>query len=92
MSQHPEVDIKIDVSNKQKVIEGLNSNESDFSLVSVLPKNVEVKTLELLENELVLVGQSEFKDLVVNKENSSRSSRSSFEKKAQRQEQRWRAF
>ena len=37
MSQHPEVDIKIDVSNKQKVIEGLNSNESDFSLVSVLP-------------------------------------------------------
>lgn len=67
MSQHPEVDIKIDVSNKQKVIEGLNSNESDFSLVSVLPKNVEVKTLELLENELVLVGQSEFKDLVVNK-------------------------
>ncbi len=56
MDQYPGVDISIDVSNKNKVIEGLQQNASDFSLVSVLPDGIKVNNLELMENRLYLVG------------------------------------
>lgn len=60
MDQHPGVDISIDVSNKNKVIDGLINNQSDFSLVSVLPDGLEVEKVELMENRLYLAGSSEF--------------------------------
>ncbi len=56
MDQYPGVDISIDVSNKGRVIEGLSNNKSDFSLVSVVPDNIEVHSLELMENRLYLIG------------------------------------
>ncbi|KXX71257.1 LysR substrate-binding domain-containing protein [Flammeovirga sp. SJP92] len=58
MDKYPSVEIKIDVSNKVKVIEGLANNESDFSLVSVLPPDLKVNTVELIENRLFLIGSS----------------------------------
>ena len=58
MDQYPGVEIYIDVSNRGKVIEGLVNNESDFSLVSVLPEQVAVHSIELMENRLFLVGSS----------------------------------
>ena len=60
MDLHPGVEIYIDVSNKNRVVEGLINNESDFSLVSVLPKGIEVNTVELMENRLYLVGSKTF--------------------------------
>ncbi|MEO9803876.1 MAG: LysR family transcriptional regulator [Reichenbachiella sp.] len=60
MDLHPGVDISIDVSNKNKVVDGLIKNESDFSLVSVLPEAVKIDKVELMENRLYLVGHSEF--------------------------------
>ncbi|MFY0654872.1 MAG: LysR family transcriptional regulator [Cyclobacteriaceae bacterium] len=60
MDLHPGIDISIDVSNKQKVVQGLVSNASDFSLVSVLPEEVKLNTVELMDNRLYLVGSSEF--------------------------------
>ena len=60
MDTYPGVDISIDVSNKNKVIEGLYRNESDFSLVSVVPEELKVHTVELMDNRLNLVGHTEF--------------------------------
>jgi DNA-binding transcriptional LysR family regulator len=56
MDLHPGVDINIDVSNKGKVVQDLIQNNSDFSLVSVLPDGVQVNRVELMENKLFLVG------------------------------------
>ncbi len=60
MDRHPGVDISIDVSNKNKVIEGLYQNNSDFSLVSVIPDDLNVHNIELMENQLNLAGNKEY--------------------------------
>lgn len=59
MDKYPGVDITLDVSNKNKVIEGLNNNDSDFSLVSVVPDDIRVNKVELMENRLYLVGSKD---------------------------------
>ncbi len=56
MKQHPGVDLLMDVTNKAKVIESLNRNEVDFSLVSIIPDTIQVNRIELLPNKLYLVG------------------------------------
>src|SRR4028119_9218 len=53
------VELQMDVTNKLKVVESLEKNEVDFSLVSVLPINLQTEKLELIENKLFLVGNSE---------------------------------
>lgn len=60
MDEHPGIDISLDVSNKHRVMQGLNKNESDFSLVSVVPKGISLNTIELMENRLVLAGSKIF--------------------------------
>lgn len=62
MKRYPHVELKIDVSNKLSVIESLKNNESDFSLVSVLPEKIDVDRIELLDNELHMVGSSVFEN------------------------------
>jgi DNA-binding transcriptional LysR family regulator len=64
MDEYPGIDISIDVSNKNRVVEGLHKNESDFSLVSLVPEGIEVETLELMENRLYLVGSEDFSSIV----------------------------
>jgi len=56
MQQHPGIELEMDVTNKQKVIESLENNEVDFALVSILPKNLSIEKLDLLQNKLFLVG------------------------------------
>lgn len=56
LEQHPEVDLVMDVTNKSKVIESLEDNKVDFSMVSTLPAKLKIEKLELLTNELYLVG------------------------------------
>jgi DNA-binding transcriptional LysR family regulator len=56
MRQHEGVELIMDVTNKAKVIESLERNEVDFSLVSVLPENLQVDKVELMRNKLYLVG------------------------------------
>lgn len=58
MQQHPGIELEMDVTNKQKVIESLENNEVDFALVSILPKNLNVEKLDLLQNKLFLVGNA----------------------------------
>ena len=61
LKQHPEVELLLDVTNKAKVIESLEKNEVDFSLVSVIPENLSLNNLELIQNKLFLVGNLEEK-------------------------------
>ncbi len=59
---NPGIDLKMDVTNKSKVITSLEKNEVDFALVSVLPKKVNLNSEILLENKLYLIGD---KDVVI---------------------------
>jgi DNA-binding transcriptional LysR family regulator len=54
--KYPAIKIKVDVTNKARVVESLEKNETDFALVSVLPEGIEVEKIELMSNKLYLVG------------------------------------
>jgi len=61
MKQHSGIELLMDVTNKNKVVESLESNEVDFSLVSILPSSLEIEQMELMQNKLYLVGNTERK-------------------------------
>jgi len=56
MRQHDGVELVTDVTNKTKVIQSLEENSVDFSLVSITPPNLNVEKIDLLQNKLFLVG------------------------------------
>ncbi len=56
MKNHKGVELILDVTNRARVIESLERNEVDFALVSVLPENLQVEIIDLMENKLFLVG------------------------------------
>ena len=58
LKQHPAVELVMDVTNKSKVIESLENNEVDFSLVSILPATLNTDKIDLLQNKLFLVGNT----------------------------------
>ena len=53
---HDGIELLLDVTNKAKVIESLEKNEVDFSLVSLLPDTLQIEKVPLMENKLYLVG------------------------------------
>lgn len=59
--QNPGIDLSMDVTNKNKVIESLENNEVDFALVSILPSGMNIDRLDLLQNKLYLVGNEKLK-------------------------------
>lgn len=61
MNDHPGVELVMDVTNKNKVVESLENNEVDFALVSVLPTALRIEKLDLLQNKLYLVGNTKTK-------------------------------
>lgn len=56
MKQHPGVELLMDVTNKAQVLQSLEKNEVDFSLVSVLPEQLQVDKVDLMQNKLFVVG------------------------------------
>jgi DNA-binding transcriptional LysR family regulator len=56
LQQHSNIDLELDVTNKAKVVNSLEKNEIDFALVSILPENLQIKKVDLMENKLMLVG------------------------------------
>lgn len=58
---HQGVELAMDVTNKARVIENLEKNEVDFSLVSVLPDAIAVDSIKLMQNKLYLVSNSDTK-------------------------------
>lgn len=61
MQQHSGVELMMDVTNENKVLESLKKNEVDFALVSIMPNIVNIEKLDLLQNKLFLVGSAETK-------------------------------
>lgn len=57
---NPGVNITIDVTNKTKVMQSLTENTTDFALISVIPDDLKVENVELLDNSLYLVGSSTY--------------------------------
>lgn len=59
--QHAGIELAVDVTNRQKVVDSLANNEVDFSLVSILPQHLAVHSLELMPNKLYLVGNGQYR-------------------------------
>lgn len=59
LKQHEGVELLLDVTNKSQVIRSLENNEVDFSLVSVMPENMKLSKLELMQNQLYLIGNKD---------------------------------
>lgn len=57
IKKYPEVELNVEVTNKQSVIDSLENNKVDFSLVSVLP-DLAIENMPLMSNNLYLVGPS----------------------------------
>lgn len=55
LQQNKGVDLIMDVTNKQQVLQSLEKNEVDYSLVSVLPETLRVEKLKLLQNKLYVI-------------------------------------
>lgn len=63
MKLNSSIELHMDVTNKSKVLNSLEKNEIDFALVSVLPSNLNVEQLDLLQNKLYLVANSNLDSL-----------------------------
>ena len=59
LKKHPAIELIMDVTNKAKVVDSLEKNEVDFSLVSILPELQNIEYLDLLQNKLYLVANRE---------------------------------
>lgn len=59
IKNNPGVELEMDVTNKSKVIERLEANSTDFAMVSVLPENIAVEKMELMQNKLFLVSNTQ---------------------------------
>jgi DNA-binding transcriptional LysR family regulator len=56
MKNNEGVEVAIEVTDKGKVIETLQTNSVDFSLVSLVPSSLKLEKMDLLQNKLYLVG------------------------------------
>ena len=56
LKMHPGIELVMDVTNKARVLESVEKNDVDFSLVSVLPTHLSIDNLELMKNKLFFVG------------------------------------
>jgi len=61
LKEHSEIELLMDVTNKSKVIESLENNEVDFSLVSILPEKMKIEKVQLMQNKLFLIANTEKK-------------------------------
>lgn len=56
MKVHEGIELMLDVTNRARVKESLEKNEVDLALVSVVPENLRIESIDLMENKLFLVG------------------------------------
>lgn len=58
MKMYTGVELAMDVTNKNKVMESLTNGDVDMALVSILPTNIQIEKMDLLQNKLFLVGDT----------------------------------
>jgi LysR family transcriptional regulator, low CO2-responsive transcriptional regulator len=56
LKTHNKIDLMMDVTNKNQVIESILGNKVDFALVSLIPASLQIEKIDLLQNKLFLVG------------------------------------
>lgn len=61
LKQNPGINLILDVTNRQKVAESLERNEVDFGLISLGIDTLRLESVDLLENQLMLVGSPSIK-------------------------------
>ncbi len=59
LRMHPGIELLMDVTNRDKVIESLKANNTDCALVSVYPDNLDLHRMPLMENVLHMVARSD---------------------------------
>jgi DNA-binding transcriptional LysR family regulator len=59
LAENPHVELDMEVSNKNKVVERLRNNEADFVLLTVLPTDMDLYEEVLMPNRLYLFGATE---------------------------------
>lgn len=55
------VDLVMDVTNKAEVVRALENNEVDFAMISTIPKNLNIERIQLMDNNLYLVSDRNYK-------------------------------
>lgn len=71
LRDNPAIELKMDVTNKFSVVESLEKNQVDFSLVSILPEKMPLKTIDLMANKLFLIGNPKHKDFRFKKQQAN---------------------
>lgn len=61
LREHQGVNLAMDVTNKSTVIHSLEKNLVDFALVSVIPDNLNIDSVQLMQNKLFLMGGKDYK-------------------------------
>lgn len=56
LKKYPGIDLTMDVTNKGKVLDSLENNEVDFAMMSIIPENISIETIQLMANKLYMVG------------------------------------
>ena len=59
LAENPHVELEMEVSNKNKVLERLRNNEADFVLLTVMPSDMDLYEEVLMPNRLYLFGSTE---------------------------------
>ena len=62
MKIHPHVEISLEVSNRNKVLAHLQENSTDLALVSLLPEELDLESIQLAENKWFLACAPENKE------------------------------
>ena len=62
MKVHPHVEISLEVSNRNKVLAHLQENSTDLALVSLLPEDLDLESIQLAENKWFLACAPENKE------------------------------
>jgi DNA-binding transcriptional LysR family regulator len=62
VKKYESLDLEIEVTNKSSVLDALEKNKTDFAIVSILPKNIDINYIELMDNELFLVANKNVKE------------------------------
>ena len=60
MNTHKGVDLIMDVTNKARVLNNLENNEIEFALVSVIPEQLNLNSIQLMQNRLYLTGSGKY--------------------------------
>jgi len=67
LQKHPAIELHMDVTNRQRVLDSIGQREADFGLVSILPNDDTMESLPLMPHRIYLVGKAGSKAVIFGK-------------------------